>query len=478
MNNPERKTPDGFSEAIAVFREAASAVPAYALFLKEKGIHPDMIRSYDDFLTVPLMDKATYLRAYPFFDLFPGRKIPPAVSASSGSSGKPFYWPRGDDQEEAGGKMHERIFRDIYHIAKDEPTLVIVCFSMGTWIAGAYTFASMRWMSRAGWTISTITPSIEKEDAVAILRDLAPLFRRIVLAGYPPLLRDVLEEAAAQNVNISALRPNLLFAGESFSEKWRDSMHALVGISDAYFGSASIYGTADAGAVGHETPITTYLRREISKRPSLAERFNVESVVPTIVQYDPRKIFFEKVGGEFVFTTQAGIPLVRYAIHDTGELVSHDEMRSLLSEEGLVSKAEKLGFNEWNLPFIFLGSRSDVSTTFYALNIYPENIKAGLEASEVQPHVSGKFLIYTKTGNRGRDQKLYVDVECARDVAASPALARKLAKSIFGNLLKLNAEYRKLYRSIGKRALPHILLSPFGDPRFVVKKSKHRWSER
>lgn len=477
MSAAHETTSDGFSEALALFKETALAVPAYALFLKERGIHSDEIRSYADFLTVPAMDKASYLRAYPFADLFPDRKIPPAVSASSGSSGRPFYWPRGDAQEEAGGKMHERIFRDIYGIAKDEPTLVIVCFSMGTWIAGAYTFAAMRWMSRAGWTISTITPSIEKEDAIAILRDFAPLFRRVVLAGYPPFLRDVVEEAIAQGVDIQALHPNLLFAGESFSEKWRDGMHRIVGQSNLFSGSASIYGTADAGAVGHETPVTVYLRREIAKRPSLAERFNISSAVPTIVQYDPRRIFFEKMDGEFVFTTCSGIPLVRYAIHDTGELVSHNDMRAILLAEGLLPEALKNEFEKWAYPFIFLGSRSDVAATFYALNIYPENIKAGLEANEIEQQVTGKFLIYTKTSHNDRDQKLYVDVECARDIAPSRPLARKLAKSIFDNLLQLNAEYRKLYRSIGKRALPHVLLSAFGDQKFVVKKAKHRWNK-
>src|SRR3989344_2161990 len=126
----DREVPDGFSEAIALFQETATRVPAYSAFLKDRAIVPAAIRSPEDFLTVPTMEKATYLRAYPFFDLFPDRKIPPAVSASSGSSGKPFYWPRGDEQEESGGKLHERIFRDIFGIAKDEPPLVIVCFSM------------------------------------------------------------------------------------------------------------------------------------------------------------------------------------------------------------------------------------------------------------------------------------------------------------------------------------------------------------
>ncbi len=459
-------------------------MPAYRFFLRKRGINPKNIKSYADFIKVPSMDKVNYLRAFDFFDLFPKRQIPPMISASSGSSGKPFYWPRGDWQEEAGGRQHERIFRDIFGVKKNERTLVVICFSMGTWIAGTFTMASVRWLSRRGYNISVITPSIEKEDAVMILRDLAPSFKRTILAGYPPLLRDVLEEALVQKINIKNLRLNLLFAGENFSEKYRSIMHKIAGIkngsnnSNGFSGSVSIYGTADAAAIGHETPASIFIRKLASENKTFAKKLGFEEFIPTIVQYDPGQVFFEMVGGELLFSARAGIPLLRYNIHDTGRIVSHKEMRAILKKAGVSDRVKQLGFDKWKRPFIFLGSRSDVATTFYALNIFPENIKSGLEKKDVYKFVSGKFIAYTRLFRNGRDQKLFVEVELARGLKPSPVIIFKIRQSVFEGLVSMNMEYRKLHRSIGVKALPNIILAPFGDARFRVSKAKHRWSKR
>jgi len=459
---------EGFKDALKLFKDTARRVPAYKSFLKKHRINPAHIKSYGDFLSAPVMDKKNYLRTFKFADLFPGRKIPAMISASSGSSGKPFYWPRGEEQEKIGGNIHEKIFRDIFGIKKEEKTLVIICFSMGTWIAGTFTMSSVRWMAKHGYNISVITPSIEKEDAVGILRDLAPVFDRIVLAGYPPFLRDVIEEARAQNIKIKNMHLNILFAGENFSEKYREIMHDLVGAKNKFRGSASIYGTADAGAIGHETPASIFIRKSLK----------FDSLVPSVIQYNPRHVFFELSGDELIFTAKAGLPLVRYNIHDTGSIFTHEEMKKILKKQKLLKEAEKAGFSKWKMPFIFLGSRSDVATTFYALNIYPENIKAGLENKNVYKYVSGKFITYAKLLKKGRDQKLFIEVELARGVKISQELAEKIRQNIFDSLVKLNMEYRKLHRSIGTKALPNISLIQFGDPRFVVKKAKHKWSKK
>ena len=472
------KNPEGFYEALKLFKESARKVPAYKSFLKKRGINPERVRSYQDFKKIPATDKDNYLKAHGFFKLFPESKIPDMISASSGSSGKPFYWPRGIEQEEVGGKLHERIFRDIFGVKKNESALVIVCFSMGTWIAGTFTMSSARWLAKNGYKISVITPSIEKEDAVNILRDLAPLFGRVILAGYPPFLRDVIEEAKAQKVGISKLNLNLLFAGENFSEKYREIMHKISGVKDRFGGSASIYGTADAGAIGHETPVSVFIRKTASKNKKFAELIGLNSFVPSIVQYDPKQVFFEMPDGEMLFTTRSGIPLIRYNIHDTGMIISHKEMEMFLKKAGIFDQARNLDFEKWKMPFIFLGSRSDVATTFYALNIYPENIKAGLENKDVYKFVSGKFIAYTRLFRSGRDQKLFIEVELARGVELSQNLITKIRQSIFDNLTKLNMEYRKLHRSIGVKALPVIILIQFGDPKFVVKKGKHKWSKK
>ena len=97
-----------------VFYTTVRDVPAYKKFLQKNSVNPKQIKTLEDFSKhVPVMDKENYLRAYPFTELVKGGIVPPMVSASSGSSGKPFYWPRGDDQEISGGKLHENIFRNI-----------------------------------------------------------------------------------------------------------------------------------------------------------------------------------------------------------------------------------------------------------------------------------------------------------------------------------------------------------------------------
>ncbi|QQG46423.1 MAG: phenylacetate--CoA ligase family protein [Candidatus Niyogibacteria bacterium] len=476
-----KKNPEGFKEALKLFKESARIVPAYGSFLRKHGVNPVKVNSYADFVKVPATDKPHYLRAFDFFDLFPKSKVPPMISASSGSSGKPFYWPRGEEQEKVGGRQHERIFRDIFGVKKEDRTLVVVCFSMGTWIAGSFTMTSVRWLEKQGYNISVITPSIEKEDAVNILRDLAPIFDRIILAGYPPFLRDVIEEARAQKVNIKNLRLNLLFAGENFSEKYRAIIHQISGIKNGFngfSGSVSIYGTADAGAIGHETPATILIRRTAFENKSFAKTLGLDSFIPTIVQYDPRHVFFEMAEGELLFTARAGIPLMRYNIHDTGRIIGHEDMRVILKKANILDRARALGFEKWKSPFIFLGARSDVATTFYALNIYPENIKVGLERKNVYKFVTGKFIAYTRLFRNGRDQKLFIEVELARGVKPAPKLLAKIRQSVFEGLTSKNMEYRKLNRSIGAKALPNIILAQFGDPRFVVRKSKHKWSKR
>src|SRR3989344_769537 len=101
----------GAKSALVLFQRAAKEVPAYRDFLTQHGVHPKKIKTVDDFVHVPVMQKADYLRQYPMKDLvFPGA---PAnlhtLSASSGSTGKPYLWPRGEVHELEGALIHETI---------------------------------------------------------------------------------------------------------------------------------------------------------------------------------------------------------------------------------------------------------------------------------------------------------------------------------------------------------------------------------
>lgn len=461
----------GFTKALKLFRYAAREIPAYKEFLAENRIKPDLIRTYADFQRVPAMGKKEYLYRYPVHDLFPDKKIPPMAYASSGSSGHPTFWFRGEDQEIAGGYVHERIFRDIFGINKSSETLVIVCFSMGIWVAGNYTLASCRRLSEMGYSISTVTPGIEMEDILTVLQKLAPQFKYVILAGYPPFLMDVVTAAIKAKIPLPS-GAKFITAGDKFTEEWRDSFLKLVNIKDPTRSIVSIYGSADAGVLGYETPAAIMLRRKANGDPAFrAALFGDEAILPALVQYDPGQIFFEEHNGELMFTTNAGTPLIRYNIHDIGTIVPWEAMDALMKKFTIKRHANGKDLFKKKLPFIVKKGRNDVAVTFYALNIYPENIKAGLVDRRVKHLVSGQFFAFNKDVDDNRKQKLCVNIELAQGVRSSEAVQRAVEKAIEQNLITTNIEYRKLTSAIGKTAAPVIKLFAYGGDRFHREKA-------
>lgn len=453
---------------LRVFQKAAVSVPAYKSVLKKKKINLKSVKTLADFKKLPVIEKKNYIYSNPFGELFPDQKIPALAYASSGSSGHPTFWFRGDEQEKTGGELHEIIFRDIFKINKNDSTLVVICFSMGVWVAGGYTLESCRWLSRNGYNITTITPGIEKGDIINTLRDIAPQFKNLVLVGYPPFIMDAVSEVLRKGIKFKNRKIRVLTAGDKFSESWRDSILKMLGAEGEYDSLVSVYGSADAGFLGHETPLTVFLRRTAEKNKKLYKAlFGDANILPGIVQYHPAHIFFEEVGGELVFTADTAAPLVRYNIHDIGKAVSYAEIKLILKELGLESEAKKHGLNDWRLPFVVIKGRSDVAVTFYALNIFPEHILAGIQNRKVAKFLSGTFSAYNKTVNRNRTQKLYIKLELAKDAKIAHDTFRTIGKIIVENLIKLNIEYRKLYQTIGPKALPIIKFYPYGDKSFI-----------
>src|SRR3989338_7428574 len=98
-----------------------------------------------------------------------------------------------------------------------------------------------------------------------------------------------------------------------------------------------------------------------------------------------------------------------------------------------------------------LQGRQDVAVTFYAVNIYPENIKAGLEDDRVAGLVTGKYVIVAEQTENLREQKLKVAVELKKGINTNTDLVKIITSSLFDNLIELNTEYRKLSRSINKK---------------------------
>ncbi len=454
-------------DVVSLSNKAMSEIKCYKQFVNSLNFKKDRITSIEEFKQLPIADKKSYFNKNNFIDLFPNKKFPPMIYASSGSSGKPTFWSRSDEQEIIGGQIHEYIFKNVFEITKKESVLVIVCFAMGVWVAGNYTLASCRHLSRRGYNLTTVTPGVEMNDILNTLREVAPNFNTVILAGYPPFVMDIINECKKKKITILNKRKFIITAGDKFTEEWRDCAVKEFGLKSSHH-LISIYGSADAGILGHETPLTIYLRKRVADNNQLREDlFGTVKNIPAIFQYHPEYIYFETINEELILTAPTFSPLIRYNIHDTGILYKKSEILSKLNLADTNHKISLSEYTGWNLPFVIVSGRADIAVTFYAINIYPETIRAATENKSVYKLLSGNFSAYNKNTKNNMVQKLHISLELAKGVEPSTNILTKITDRILNELVEKNIEFSKLYSAIGEKARPVIKLLKYNESNLV-----------
>lgn len=462
--------PPGFERALDTFRRAALEVPAYADFLRGNGVVAELVRTPQDFACVPPITKTNYLHYYPLDMLAWHGDITEAGtwSTSSGSSGKPTYWPRGLLSLEQSINLYDKIFRQSFQ-SHERSTLAVIGFAMGNWIGGTYTFTGIQHLRAIGHRLSVITPGINVATVLENIADLGPYYEQLVLVGYPPFVKDVLDQAPPSVVSKDI---RILMAGENITEPWRDYVLKRIGKEGKAEQTCLIYGTADAGIMGHETPTTIAARRLARDDPRLnAALFGDDEVQPTFVEYQPDFRFTETdQDGYLLFTVDTAFPLIRYRINDRGSVVTAPELVRLLDQCGHELTVRT---SSQDAGFIALGRRTDIAATFYALKIFPESVRAALEDSEIAELVSGKFQLTTED-DEAYEQTLKLHIELRAGASVDEGLLPRLHKLVVGSLLRTNSEYRQLHQTFGQRAEPTISLHGFGTNGFAHG-IKHRW---
>lgn len=345
-------------------------------------------------------------------------------------------------------------------------------------MGGIYSTHCCRLLASKGYPITVITPGNNKDEILRVVGELGPAFDQVVLLGYPPFLKDVIDTGRARGVDWPAYRIRIVMAGEVFSEEWRVLVGERVGSTDPCSDSAALYGTADAGVLGNETPLSIAIRRFLAEHPEAARQLFGESRLPTLVQYDPMSRYFEVADGRLLFTGDNGIPLIRYDILDTGGIVSYEDMMRFLAEWEFnpietMSRPEER--RPRRLPFVYVFGRSDFTVSFFGANIYPENVTVGLEQPEIKEWVTGKFVLEVKE-DQDRNRFLSVVVELAPGVQPTGTRGAAVAASIQMQLERLNSEFATYvpapYRT------PRVTLAPMGDPEYFPIGVKHRYTRR
>ncbi|NUP78574.1 MAG: phenylacetate--CoA ligase family protein [Nonomuraea sp.] len=451
-------------EPVELFQQVAATVPAYQAFLAEHGVDPGRVRSPEDFGRLPMTAKETYTRRHPLPDLCRGGVIGDMIAVSSGSTGTPSFWPRSVADELVIADRFEEVFGESFG-GRERRTLAVVCFALGTWVGGLFTIDCCRHLAGRGFPITVVAPGTDRGEIRRVLPELAPHFDQVVLLGYPPFLKNVID---TEPLPWAEWNVKLVTAGEVFSEEWRTLVAERAGIADPVRGVASLYGTADAGVLGNETALSVEIRRFLAPRPDAARQLFGESRLPTLVQYDPRVRFFEEHEGTLLFSGDNGVPLIRYHIADEGGVIPYERLLEFVEERGF-----RPGATGPRRPFVYVFGRSHFTLSYYGANVYPENIAVGLEQPEVSGAVTGKFVMEV-VEDADRDRHLTVTVELMPGRKPSDETAQAVGASILAQLLRLNSEYAHYVPT--PQQPPFVRLRETGDPEYFPPGAKHRYT--
>lgn len=462
-----------------LFHRTVDDVPAYRAFVQQSAIDAGTICTFDDFRELPLLTRENYINAFPLPDRCRNGKVESndMVAVSSGSTGTPTLWLRSLADELEVTSRFEHIFYDSFQ-ADVHSTLAVICFPLGTWVGGMFTANCCRWLAAKGYKVTVVTPGNNVEEIFRAVQSLAPMFEQTVLLGYPPFVKDVVDRGTARGVQWREFNIKMVFAGEVFSEEWRTLVASRVGATDPVRDFASLYGTADAGVLGNETPLSVTIRRFLAHYPDAARELFGESRFPTLVQYDPCDRFFEERDGTLLFSGDNGVPLVRYHIADTGGVIPFADMLSFLERHGFDAVAATRTTGERGvreLPFVYVFGRSNFTVSYFGANVYPENITVGLEQSGIAEQVTGKFVLQTKETGNG-DTLLFLAVELAPGGVQSEELGERIASSVLAHLQRLNSEYAHYVPT--HYALPQVTLYLHGDAEYFPVGIKHRYTRK
>ncbi|HRY62717.1 MAG TPA: hypothetical protein P5056_03030 [Candidatus Paceibacterota bacterium] len=484
-NNSSAWKKIGDKKTLDLFRAASVRVPAYKDFLKKNKIDPGKIRSFKDFQLVPPMTKADYLRKYPLEKLcFDGtlKNKSTVFTSTSGSTGAPFYFPRDLVVDTQSSIFHETFWRNTFAGGKEKSTLVIDSFGMGVWIGGIITYQAFRQIALSGAPISIITPGINKKEIFEAFKNIAGKFEQVILCGYPPFIKDLIDEGHLHGIDWKKYNIKFLFAAEAFSEKFRDYLMKKVGMKDPLLNISNIYGSADIGTMAAESPLSILIRRIASNKNKVFESiFPGVNKTPTLAQFNPLFVNFEAPEGVILLSGYNILPLIRYSIGDHGGVSTFDDMSQTLKHSGINLKQEisaaKIGRAVSEMPFVYVYERIDLSTKLFGAIIHPEHIKESLYHESLENYLTGKFTLST-VNDKHNNQWLEIHLEMKPNVSHSEELGNRVKDIIIGSLLEKNAEYKNNYKMMPHKVTPKLFFWEYEDPKYFSRSGKQKWVQK
>jgi phenylacetate-CoA ligase len=438
---------------------AVKDVPAYAHFLQTRK---DIAGQF------PETDKDNYIRAFAteercLHGVLPDKNI--MIDESSGSTGIPYNWIR--TQNECRESQLAVSYFATYCFGR-ERWITINAFSMGAWATGLNMGIALQKNS----IVKNTGPDISK--ILHTLSFFGPQYPYLI-AGYPPFLKHLIDEARNRNFPLQQYRLNGLVGGEGMSEGLRDYLLQSFGKVFSGYGATDL----EIGIAG-ETPVAVAIRRLAWQRPDIRiALFGDDSRLPMLFQYNPLMHHIEvNENRELLFTiTRRTLlsPRIRYNVHDQGGIARFDTMKNKLLSLG-EDFSDLPGIDSTtllNLPFVWVFGRRDYTISVMGANIYPEDLEQCLYAEPELAKVIHSFCMSVSEGPQGDVRPCFLfEVNKVPDKVMSDQFKRTIPEQ----LRKFNNDFREAWKEYPETLVPEIKLYGIGQGPFAHDKDRIKQS--
>lgn len=489
--------------ALAV--DGPGSISAYRQFVIDNGLDPDRIArelngdNFSDLL--PIASKAVYSAKYGPQDRRVGGPSKGAVIIqSSGTTGEPTTY------YSALGELERSVIQSELHLLSlglgEVPVWVHMTLALGMWSAGRLLCESVRtimarkdFRGRPKYHLSLSTPGANTELAARVLtQNLGQLSKaedlRIVIPGYPPSLKAILETVAAK-INLKKHKIYLTPAGEGYSVPWQLYVaQRLLGF-DPWEGRnldriRGFYGAVDLGSnAATETPLTCLIRLLAWEDKELCRALFDTEDVPTLTQAIPSLFYPEVVGEEAVISTAS---VFRYNIHDRAAVINFDLMLDILKGFGydplvLLKERGYESWETWRAPFLVIYGRSDGAVSFGGALVYPSSVSAALNHRQLAATNTGNFKMHVLFDREQNFDGLEIVVELKPAVEAAASLAEDYERVVLQTLKERSSEFADSYKNQleakagrgGQKRLLSVKLCEFGTGEFAEGGIKYRY---
>jgi phenylacetate-CoA ligase len=459
----------------AVWR-AVRRVPAYRAYLQSLRIDPDRLPPAGILDALPETDKHSYIDPYPLAARCLNGRIRfkgVTIDESSGSSGTPYNWIRGQHERSVA---HRNIAFFARYAFGEGDLVTLNAFSMGAWATG---FNMSLGLTRHG-LVKSIGPDIGK--ILSTLQFLGPGFRYLI-CGYPPFIKHLLDEGERRGFEWDKYALCALVGGEGMAEELRDRL--LERFEVVYSG----YGATDLeiGMAG-ESPVSVALRRLARAQPDIRKSlFGSDPRLPMVFQYNPLIHYLEANRDGEVLCTVSRLdvmsPRIRYNVHDAGGLLDFATARRVLSDAGfdirqLGAAAEVAGPRgplPWSdplpLPFVYVYGRRDATISVMGANIYPEDLETIIYGDPDLARRLQSFLLMLLDDQTGTPRP-GIALELIGGAVVDEHWQADVTKRLREGLRSMNLDYREAFMEYPQAMEPIVTVHPFGTGPFAEDVSR------